>query len=124
MRFEGSPFAWAAVAVVLLLVIPNLYHSGTGGSVRGGRAGTEVTCDGNTGIDMHSNECLVWGAAMLSGEIEWDVPPGANDGHGYLVEDVSRIEIERALFGFLDRCTAKVYTDRSSPAFEQVIPCR
>ena len=40
-------------------------------------------------------------------------------------EDVSRIDIERAFFGFVDRCTANVSIEsQASSELEVVVPCR
>ena len=115
MEFRGSPLYWAMLVVLLLVLMPNLYHSSTTAPIAGG---TYVDCDGNTGIA--GGECGPWGEALLSGGLE--LPAGVAR------EDVTRLLIERAFFGFIDRCTAKVSTTdlSATPVYgaETVIPCR
>jgi hypothetical protein len=114
MRFEGNIIQWGAAVLILLLILPNLYHSSATGSVRGG---PQVSCDGNTGINMDSDDCLLWGEALLDGELQLPTGVGRND--------VSRLEIERAFFGFIDRCTATIsFVSPAPSSMEQVIPCR
>jgi hypothetical protein len=97
---------------VLLLIVPNLYHSTTATGLSNGAL---VTCDGNTRIDFESRECHDWGEEVLAGDLG-DVR----------AKDVTRIDIERAFFGFIDRCTATVRysSPNSTGTFDQVTPCR
>ena len=120
VEFRGSPLYWAVVVFLLLLLLPNLYHSSVTSVLADG---TYVTCDGNTGIDMNptgQSECAPWGEELLAGGL--DLPAGIAP------EDVTRLDIERAFFGFIDRCTARVSTTAlaADPVYgpEIVIPCR
>ena len=114
MRFGGSPVRWVILVLLLLVLVPNLYHSATASSLEGGAI---VQCDGNTGIDIDSNECYRWGEELLSGGLQ--LPASVER------EDVSRIDIERAFFGFVDRCTANVSIEsQASSELEVVVPCR
>jgi hypothetical protein len=67
---------------------------------------------------MASNDCLAWGEDLLARGLHFPT----------YVESraVSSMEIQRAFFGLIDRCTVAVtYADASSHgSFEQVIPCR
>ena len=116
MRFAGSRVQWTAAAVVLLLVLPNLYHSSTTSPLP---RGVQVTCDGNTGIDMDSNSCFLWGKDLLGRELQ--LPTGVEPS------DIARLDIERAFFGFIDRCTVTVSFGNpgsGSTSFDQVVPCQ
>jgi hypothetical protein len=101
-----------AVGVVLLLL--GLLYSSEVATTLPGRSQALVVCDGSTRIK--AEQCGPWGAALVDGERE--LPQGIEPEH------ISRLEIERALWGYVDRCTVKVYLVGASAPFEQATACR
>jgi hypothetical protein len=135
MKWVGSPILWAVAGLALLLLLANLFHSSVTAQIP---TGPQVTCDGNTGIKperlLHlrgaypgderplqtvADRCLRWAEDLLRKQ-RLQFPTSVGN------EAISSMVIERAFFGFINRCTVTVtYSDASSHgSFEQVIPCR
>jgi len=79
---------------------------------------TEFVCDGPTDArDQVTSEgipaCGAWGVAILNDELEY--PEGVE------AADIKQLEMEQALWGFVDRCTVTAYVGQTT--FEQEVPC-
>jgi len=101
--------SYAGAMVVAVLLAAALYNSEVATPLPDGPL---VVCDGSLHIEPEG--CGPLGAAVISQYL--DLPQSdALDVH------IQRLEIDRALWGYLDRCTAKAY---SGPiTVEQVFPC-
>ncbi len=109
---------YIGAAVVGLLVAASLYHSGSATSLAG--VPTEFECDGSTHTDNHFTSegipaCGAWGVTILRKDLEYP------DGLDAL--DIERLEMEQALWGYVDRCTVTAFLRDTGVEFEQEVPC-
>ena len=108
---------YIALAIVLALVfLPS--RSSSYVSMAG--VPTAFVCDGSTHADDQVDDegvpaCGTWGVAILNDHLEY--PPGIE------AADIERLEMEQALWGYLDQCTVTAFV-KDSTEFEQDIPCR
>jgi hypothetical protein len=100
-------------AGIAILMVGLLYSSAITTEIPG-RFPALVICDGSTRVTAET--CRAWGADLVGGEL--DLPQGMT------AEDVARLEIERAFWGYLDVCTVRVYLVGSSSPDEQATDCR
>ena len=81
---------------------------------------TAIDCDGSTHADDQqdadgSPSCGTWGAAILDDQLEY--PQGVE------AADIERLELEQALWGYVDQCTATAFVKGTTDTFEQEVTC-
>ena len=109
---------YIGAVVVGLLVVASLYNSGSSTSLAG--VPTMFDCDGSTHTDDQITSegipaCGAWGVAILSDHLEY--PEGVE------AADIERLEMEQALWGYVDQCTATATVAGTGDEFEQEVPC-
>lgn len=101
------------VLIIGVLLVLLSYNSGTV-ATSSSDPQVMIDCDGSTRIAPE--ECQPWGEAVLAQGSPVDE---------FAIADVTRLEIERAFWGYVDDCTASYYlTGSSSPAYEGETDCR
>ncbi len=88
---------WPVLAVPVLVALS--YSSGTVAPASSDSS-IMIHCDGSTRIEPR--ECGPWGDAILAS----GSPAGNVD-----MSEITRLEIGRALWGFIDHCTAQYYVE-------------
>ena len=109
---------YIGAVLVGLLVAASLYHSGSSTSLAG--VPTMFDCDGSTHTDNHFTSdgipaCGAWGLDILSDELHY--PEGVE------AANIERLEMEQALWGYVDRCTVTASVRDTGAKFEQEVPC-
>jgi hypothetical protein len=98
MTVRGRLRAWWPVLAVPVLLLLS-YNSGTVTPASRDSA-VMIECDGSTRIDPTG--CGPWGDAILAA--------GSPAGN-VAVDDITRLEIGRALWGYIDHCTVQFYVE-------------
>lgn len=118
VRHDPVVIRYAAAVVVVAVVLV-----GAGWLILG-RAGVEATstvdpdvtirCDGATSVSEET--CLAWGDDILRAG-----PPS----HTFEFDDLARLDLTKALFGFSDTCEASFFLERyaEDPAWNEEVPC-
>lgn len=76
-------------------------------------SGVTIQCRPSTGV---TDGCLSWGDAILG-----DGAPS----HTFEMDDLARLELDRALLGVGDTCTATYFIERypDDPVWTEEVPC-